>query len=79
MRTSDKTPWYVRTAEGECFYVESLDEALEQLISESGYRMTISGEHHEVVIRRGDVLTKSSQFDDTYEGEASLTVRMHRA
>ncbi len=51
-RTQETTPFYIRTQEGATFYVESLDEALEEIIGQDGYRLTIASRNKELVIRR---------------------------
>lgn len=51
-RTQNKTQFYIRTTKSECFYVESLKEALEQFASDEGYRLTLFSGGTEVVMRR---------------------------
>jgi hypothetical protein len=60
--TQEKTPFYIRTTEGECFYTDTLDEALKHFASEEGYRLTITAGEHEVVIRR-DTNATITTFD----------------
>lgn len=51
-RTQEVTAYYIRTGEGDTFYVDTLDEALRELISEDGYRLTLISASYELVIRR---------------------------
>lgn len=52
-KTQEPTPFYIRTREGETFHVESLEEALEEFMGDSGYRLTFSDSNgKELVIRR---------------------------
>ncbi len=53
-RTQETTPFYIRTDKGECFYVETFEEALEEFVGNDGYRLAIKGGNKELVIRRGD-------------------------
>lgn len=48
----DPTPFYIRTNAGQTFYVDTLEEALKQFASEDGYRLTLTSDSLEVVIRR---------------------------
>ncbi len=40
-RSQFPTPFYIRTQEGATFFVDTLDEALEEFIGEDGYRLTL--------------------------------------
>ncbi len=46
------TPFYIRTQEGATFFVDTMEEALEEFFSEDGYRLTLYSEGKELVIRR---------------------------
>lgn len=48
----EPTPFYIRTNNGQTFYVDTLEEALKQFASEDGYRLTLTSDSLEVVIRR---------------------------
>jgi hypothetical protein len=49
----DQTPFYIRTLEGDTFYVDSLDEAVANFVSEEGYRLTLRHtDGTEVILRR---------------------------
>ena len=48
----ESTPFYIRTAEGDTFYVDTLEEALQEFASAEGYRLTLTTDDHEVVVRR---------------------------
>lgn len=52
-RTQEETPFYIRTQEGDTFFVDTLEEALEQFLGDKGYRLTLITEDNEMVIRRG--------------------------
>ncbi len=73
----EKTLFYIRNTEGECFFTDTLEEALKQFASEEGYRLTITAGEHEIVIRRGTNATVTSF--DLKEAEkmyvANVTVR----
>ncbi len=73
----EKTLLYIRNTEGECFFTDTLEEALKQFASEEGYRLTITAGEHEIVIRRGTNATVTSF--DLKEAEkmyvANVTVR----
>lgn len=51
-RTEEVTPYYIRSASGECFYVDTLAEALVEFLGEDGYRLTLTSTRQELVIRR---------------------------
>lgn len=69
-----ETPFYIRTAEGDVFNVETLEEALTQFVSDNGYRLTLRTQDHEVVIRRGGEAGPGLiPSESTYM--ASITVR----
>ncbi len=51
-RSQFPTPFYIRTQEGATFFVDTLDEALEEFIGEDGYRLTLIAGGKELVIRR---------------------------
>jgi hypothetical protein len=73
--TQEKTPFYIRTTEGECFYVETLAEALKQFASEEGYRLTITSGEHEIVIRRNtNEIVSSFALETEKEYEANVTI-----
>lgn len=73
MPTQEETPFYIRTAQGGTFHTETMDEALEQFVSEDGYRITFSGAKVEIVIRRDadprnlaeDELLKQTSYNAT--------------
>lgn len=67
------TPFYIRTLDGETFYVDTLEEALQEFTGEDGYRMTITTDDVEMVIRR-DVFTDGQILNDE-EADAYLVVR----
>ncbi len=69
-RTQDPTAFYIRTKEGATFYVDTLDEALEELIGEDGYRLTIASNNKELVIRRNT----SWEINPTEENESPATL-----
>ncbi len=53
-RTQEPTAFYIRTEKGETFYVDTLEEALEEFVSNDGYRMTLKAGKKTLVARRGD-------------------------
>jgi len=52
MRTQNETPFYIRTADGDTFHVETLEEALTEFSGPDGYRLTLMAGNQELVIRR---------------------------
>lgn len=54
-RTQDETPFYIRTRDGETFYVETLEEALQEFASTNGYRLSLIADQNEIVIRRSEL------------------------
>ncbi len=50
--SQEPTSFYIRTQEGATFYVDTLEEALEAFIGNSGYRLTLSAGQKELVILR---------------------------
>lgn len=57
-RTNEKTAYYIRTNNGECFYVDTLAEALAEFLGDDGYRLTLTAGDNELIIRR------TSHWDD---------------
>lgn len=51
-RTNEVTPYYIRTRQGETFYVDTLREALEEFLGDNGYRITFSAGGKEMDIKR---------------------------
>ncbi len=51
-RTSEITLFYIRTQEGQTFYVETLKEALEVFLGDDGYRLTLAAGQKHLTIRR---------------------------
>ncbi len=51
-KTQKQTPFYIRTRGGDTFFVDTLEEALEQFASDDGYRLTLEADGKTVVIRR---------------------------
>jgi hypothetical protein len=52
-RGQEQTPFYIRTFDGDTFYVDSLDEAISIFESEEGYRLTLyHSDGTEVILRR---------------------------
>lgn len=51
-RPNEVTPYYIRTAEGNTFYVHTLAEALEQFLGDDGYRLTLTTPNKKLTIRR---------------------------
>lgn len=66
-KTQDPTQQYIRTEDGETFYVETLDEAIEEFAGDNGYRLTLHGDKLDLVIRRGEIPTKEDEFGKFYE------------
>lgn len=52
--TQEETPFYIRTAGGNTYYLETLEEALAQFVSEDGYRLSLGEGETRIVIRRED-------------------------
>ena len=73
-KTQEVTPYYLRMQTGECFYVDTLKEALEAFLGDEGYRLTLSVDGKELIIRRCSEWVKGV-FVDEIHGTASLTVR----
>lgn len=51
-RTDEVTAYYIRTSDGDAFYVDTLAEALEEFLGEKGYRLTFASSKKELVLRR---------------------------
>jgi hypothetical protein len=70
---------YVRTAEGACMDMP-IGEAIEQFLSNDGYRITISLGKVDIVIRKHDDLTDSvDKLMDQHVVNASVTIRDRRS
>jgi hypothetical protein len=54
-RTEEVTAYYIRTQDGECFYVDTLAEALEEFLGDKGYRVTFASPTKELVLRRTSI------------------------
>lgn len=76
MSTSEEeTPFYIRTVEGDCYYVKNLDDAIKEFVSKEGYRLSLKAANGtEIIIRRE---TEPSEKDvlgnDIFHAE--ITVR----
>ncbi len=51
-RSQEVTAYYIRTTAGECFFVDTLQEALYEFLGSEGYRLTLNAGGHELIIRR---------------------------
>ena len=51
-KDQEVTPFYIRTSEGATFFVDTLEEALKEFASAEGYRLTLTTDDYEVVVRR---------------------------
>jgi hypothetical protein len=52
-RGQEQTPFYIRTQDGDTFYVDSLDEAIATFVAEDGYRLTLGhSDGTEIILRR---------------------------
>ncbi len=72
-RTQEHTPFYIRTNGGNTFFVDTLDEALEQFTSDDGYRLTLQVGTNMVVIRR--YLEVDSNTPGTRVFDAQVSIR----
>lgn len=72
-RTQEVTAYYIRTRKGECFYVDTLAEALEEFLGINGYRLTLSSSTNELVLRRDSdwTWTMINGFETNIEKESS--------
>ncbi len=68
----NETPFYIRTTEGACFSVATLDEALTQFASDKGYRLTLKAGEHEVVVRRNSEGVTNPLFEERYSAEVTI-------
>lgn len=72
-RTLKETPYYLRSEKGETFYVDTLEDALNEFLSKDGYRLTFSSGGKKLTIRRtsswkkGFVNEKESTADLAYQ------------
>lgn len=48
----EESPYYLRSQEGDTFYVETMKEALEEFLGENGYRLMLSYDDKRVTFRR---------------------------
>lgn len=67
-RGLEETPFHIRAKDNAEFYVDTLEEALDEFINEDGYRLTLKAGEHELVIRRGPWEA------DTYGIEAAAAI-----
>lgn len=51
-RSQGPTPFYIRTAFGDTYHVDTLEEALRDFTAPHGYRLTLMVDGLEVIIRR---------------------------
>lgn len=72
-RTSEPTPFYIRTKSDETFHVETLEEALKEFLGENGYRLTLIAGNDELVIRR-----ESMWITDTFALGQNATATIHK-
>ncbi len=72
-KTKEITAYYIRTRKGETFYVDTLAEALTELVGEDGYRVTFSAGGKEVDLRRSSKLYNGLNGDK--ECEATIVYR----
>ncbi len=72
-RTQETTPFYIRTERGETFFVETLEEALEEFTGDDGYRLTLTAGSNGLVIRR-----HGEWSDDNYGGKEGLATLGYR-
>lgn len=75
-KTQETTPFYIVTRKGATFYVDTLQEALEEFVSNDGYRLTLTFLQKNLVIRRGDDWTPI-RFGEK-GSDASLVLRENR-
>ncbi len=72
-RTQESTPFYIRTQEGSTYYVDTLQEALEEFLGSDGYRLSLTAGQNQLVIRR--CLDWSPDPFGSKECEATLVYR----
>jgi hypothetical protein len=72
-RTQEVTAYYIRTQNGETFYVDTLKEALDEFLGDDGYRLTLSSDNKELVIRKSYPWTESD--NGKLEALANLVYR----
>ena len=77
-KTQEVTPYYLRMQTGECFYVDTLKEALEAFLGDDGYRLTLTGGGKELVIRRTSVWRNRIIQDVQIDEEESCTADLVR-
>ena len=74
-KTQEVTPYYLRMQTGECFYVDTLKEALEEFLGDEGYRLTLTTTNKELVIRRTSGWVPCAIGLNEKEGTGSLVFR----
>lgn len=72
-KTLEVTPYYLRMQTGECFFVDTLKEALEEFLGNDGYRLTLGSGEKSLVIRRTSEWTEDMVYDKICS--ASLSVQ----
>ncbi len=71
-RTQEHTPFYIRTNGGDTFFVDTLDEALEQFTSDDGYRLTLQVGKNMVVIRRYLEVDSTTPGTRVFDSQVSI-------
>ena len=77
-KTEEVTPYYLRMQTGECFYVDTLKEALQEFLGDEGYRLTLSSGGNEMVIRRTSEWKNRIIQDVQIDEEESCTANIVR-
>lgn len=68
--------FYIRSNEGETFYVDSLEEALTHLVSDKGYRLTVSDSQGNELIIRASLFERDHPDLPQVTAQSVTTVRL---
>ena len=72
-----ETPFYIRTRQGDTYFVKSLDEAISELAGEDGYRLTLeASDGTQIIIRRAGEGDPSPYIPGETEYGATVVVRV---
>lgn len=63
---------YVRTAEGDTFHAESIQEGLRQFLSNDGYRISFNIDGVVITLRKGMTVDDDMRYLDAHIGSESV-------
>lgn len=75
---TEETNFYIRSGEGNTFYVKSLEDGLKHLTSDDGYRLTISEGDNAIVVRKYEEITEEADTllnQRTFTAEITVRIR----